>query len=415
MSEIKVNKNTFESNVSSLNTYVNVLKTELADLVSTLNSIPSHSDFSNLSSKTGSLASSFENLSTDYENIYESIKNYIDTLMLIDSEELEDADVPVVEEKSISLDSDSDLNIDSYNDNDTSSTDVPKISDDIPISSGEVVSYSVGEDTYTVKSGDTLSKIASMYGVSVEELASYNNISNSNIISVGQIIKIPKGSSSGTQTKVVPSNETKVVTPDTSTGNNNNDNGSNETSNPAETVKPNPTDITDPTVTPSEPSGIYSGELHTKSKASASCKETAGKITTGHQSYKIVPDNEYTGAVGTISQTDYMYLVAQVAGEAGNSPDDMLGVACTIINRLEGPDSYGTSVVKVLEKGYWPWGRTCDGYLKNGQFVDTGWKKDKIDMVKQVVNDVLNGTRNINSDVYYYSGNGTYNSFSDVL
>ena len=124
MSEIKVSKNTLDSNVSSLNTYVNVLKTELADLVSTLNSVPSHSDFSNLSTKTGALASSFENLSTDYENIYESIKNYIDTLMLIDSEELEDADVPVVEEKSISLDSDSDLNIDSYNDNDTSSTDV---------------------------------------------------------------------------------------------------------------------------------------------------------------------------------------------------------------------------------------------------------------------------------------------------
>ncbi len=45
--------------------------------------------------------------------------------------------------------------------------------------------------TYTVKSGDTLSSIASKYGTTYQKLAQYNNISNPNIISVGQVIKIP--------------------------------------------------------------------------------------------------------------------------------------------------------------------------------------------------------------------------------
>ena len=47
------------------------------------------------------------------------------------------------------------------------------------------------ETVYTVKSGDTLSKIASKYGTTYQKLASYNGIANPNIISVGQKIKIP--------------------------------------------------------------------------------------------------------------------------------------------------------------------------------------------------------------------------------
>lgn len=45
--------------------------------------------------------------------------------------------------------------------------------------------------TYTVQKGDTLSKIAALYGTTYQVLAAYNNIANPNIISVGQIIKIP--------------------------------------------------------------------------------------------------------------------------------------------------------------------------------------------------------------------------------
>ncbi len=57
-------------------------------------------------------------------------------------------------------------------------------------------SSSTAVQTYTVKSGDTLSKIASMFSVpgGYQALASYNNIANPNNISVGQVLKIPSGS-----------------------------------------------------------------------------------------------------------------------------------------------------------------------------------------------------------------------------
>lgn len=49
-----------------------------------------------------------------------------------------------------------------------------------------------GDDIiYTVKSGDTLSGIAAKYGTTYQALASYNGISNPNVISVGQKIRIP--------------------------------------------------------------------------------------------------------------------------------------------------------------------------------------------------------------------------------
>ena len=44
------------------------------------------------------------------------------------------------------------------------------------------------DGTYTVQSGDTLSAIASDFGVTVEDLAKWNNISNADLISVGQIL-----------------------------------------------------------------------------------------------------------------------------------------------------------------------------------------------------------------------------------
>ena len=47
---------------------------------------------------------------------------------------------------------------------------------------------STGGNTYTVVAGDTLSKIAAQFNISVEELARLNNIANPNIIHVGQVI-----------------------------------------------------------------------------------------------------------------------------------------------------------------------------------------------------------------------------------
>lgn len=59
---------------------------------------------------------------------------------------------------------------------------------------------SVSGDTYTVKSGDTLSEIAAAWGVTVDDLASYNGIKNPNVINVGQVIKKPGSASSDTYT-----------------------------------------------------------------------------------------------------------------------------------------------------------------------------------------------------------------------
>ncbi len=44
---------------------------------------------------------------------------------------------------------------------------------------------------YTVKKGDTLAAVAKKYGTTYQSLAAYNGIENPNLISVGQILKIP--------------------------------------------------------------------------------------------------------------------------------------------------------------------------------------------------------------------------------
>lgn len=44
--------------------------------------------------------------------------------------------------------------------------------------------------TYVVKSGDSLWNIAKRYGISVDELKSYNNLT-SNLLNIGQVLKIP--------------------------------------------------------------------------------------------------------------------------------------------------------------------------------------------------------------------------------
>lgn len=50
---------------------------------------------------------------------------------------------------------------------------------------------------YTVKKGDTLSKIGVKYGVTVPELAKANGIINPNLIKVGQVLIIPEAGNAG--------------------------------------------------------------------------------------------------------------------------------------------------------------------------------------------------------------------------
>lgn len=64
---------------------------------------------------------------------------------------------------------------------------------------------SSGEKIYIVKSGDSLSGIAAKFGTTYQILAKYNNISNPNVISVGQKIKIPSATSKTTKVKITAS------------------------------------------------------------------------------------------------------------------------------------------------------------------------------------------------------------------
>lgn len=64
---------------------------------------------------------------------------------------------------------------------------------------------SSGEKVYIVKSGDSLSGIAAKYGTTYQILAKYNNISNPNIISVGQKIKVPSATYKAAKVKITAS------------------------------------------------------------------------------------------------------------------------------------------------------------------------------------------------------------------
>lgn len=57
--------------------------------------------------------------------------------------------------------------------------------------SGGETTTSGGETIYIVQPGDNLFRIALRYGLTTEQLASYNNITNATQISVGQEIRIP--------------------------------------------------------------------------------------------------------------------------------------------------------------------------------------------------------------------------------
>ena len=55
---------------------------------------------------------------------------------------------------------------------------------------GQSLATKSGSETYKVKSGDTLSELASRYSVSLADLRRYNRLSGDRI-RVGQVLKIP--------------------------------------------------------------------------------------------------------------------------------------------------------------------------------------------------------------------------------
>ena len=254
----------------------------------------------------------------------------------------------------------------------------------------------VKEVRHVIQNGESLSSIAQKYGVKVDDLYNANKETiglDQNKIFPGQELVIPQNNveEEALEQEVEPVSSEPVLQENTETFYN------------AEMIEPTKT------------VHGYKGVLHTKSQASGSMKNTAGLLTTNNQTYQIVPDNQYAMQPGTISESDYRLMIAQVAGESANDKDDMLAVASTILNRLEQGGSYGTSVRGVLEKGYFPWGRSYLGYVEGGKFYQTNEGQEKLAQVTEAVNDALAGVRNVEKNVFYYSGDGTHNYFSDIL
>ena len=91
--------------------------------------------------------------------------------------------------------------------NDTKIDPTPYINADLPVIEEEN-NNNQNEIVYVVKKGDTLSGIASKYGTTYQKLAEYNNIKNTNLIYVGQKIKIPNQNTSSSITYTVKSGDT---------------------------------------------------------------------------------------------------------------------------------------------------------------------------------------------------------------
>ncbi|KGL39185.1 LysM peptidoglycan-binding domain-containing protein [Listeria sp. SHR_NRA_18] len=77
-----------------------------------------------------------------------------------------------------------------------------------------VVQVDTNASTYTVQSGDSLSKIATLFGTSVANLKAINSLTDDNIV-VGDVLKV-KGSAPVKETVNKPDTEKPVVTPEVS-------------------------------------------------------------------------------------------------------------------------------------------------------------------------------------------------------
>lgn len=72
--------------------------------------------------------------------------------------------------------------------------------------------FIICDEYYTIKSGDSLSKIASIFGTTVSQLCSWNNIKNANLIYAGQRIIVKKTSNSNSSIGQNDNNENVYYT-----------------------------------------------------------------------------------------------------------------------------------------------------------------------------------------------------------
>lgn len=59
--------------------------------------------------------------------------------------------------------------------------------------SKDIIDINSSDVTYTIKKGDSLYSIARQYGISVNDIMNYNNLT-SNLLSIGQVLKVPNSS-----------------------------------------------------------------------------------------------------------------------------------------------------------------------------------------------------------------------------
>ncbi|MBZ1516259.1 MAG: LysM peptidoglycan-binding domain-containing protein [Leuconostoc mesenteroides] len=87
-------------------------------------------------------------------------------------------------------------------------------------SESSTTTTSSSNGSYTVKSGDTLNKIAAANGTTVANLVATNNISNANLITVGQTLKLSASSTSSSTTTQSSTTTTQTTSNNTATSSN---------------------------------------------------------------------------------------------------------------------------------------------------------------------------------------------------
>ncbi|KGB50189.1 muramidase [Leuconostoc mesenteroides P45] len=87
-------------------------------------------------------------------------------------------------------------------------------------SESSTTTTSSSNGSYTVKSGDTLNKIASANGTTVANLVAANNISNANLITVGQTLRLSASSTSSSTTTQSSTTTTQTTSNNTTTASN---------------------------------------------------------------------------------------------------------------------------------------------------------------------------------------------------
>ena len=258
----------------------------------------------------------------------------------------------------------------------------------LQLTEGEI--YQQEAQVYTVKAGDNLSKIAQMYGVSVEELARWNNLDNINLIYPGQTLSIKGISLDDVDLeKFIVADESNAAT--------------------------KPQDLEPTTLSGDVPVDTDEGPA----PAPATPIEEVPELEPVEEpeiveSYPVYPEEPGNGnisnAYANLAQMDpaaYYQLLAIVAEEASASADGANAVATVVINRLCTP-GFGSSVGEVLSGGFLPWlaphrKSVYEGYLNNPgsvpQYVIDG------------VNRALSGHSVVDNKVLYYSGDGVHNYF----